>query len=743
MPKKSDPMPEASTPAASAATPGQHPLRRADDARREDEGLALARQDAVKYLHSRRQAMYALARHYHLDADDLQQEAYEVLLTCLRDFTPEVKRADGSTVRVLFNTFFGTRLEGKALEMRNRDPEYQARQAHLQDLSDEEKEQFRKDPPLLVQHLDQETTVQEHLRGEVAAAAQRNRTSVGLRILQDSFIEKKLNELIAAERDDKRRAALLHVKVGGVASFEEIAYHFGVTDSRASQILNDLMDAFYVQRLLDGDLKSVSYDFRKLKLQEKRALRLLEEALSHAAPERAEAIVAMFQPDYPVVAGLLTQLTPQLSAAGAAPKGKAQAGGVAPATGQLPFLNGPDLLTPAEQQQYPQVGMEWRSLADLSPVQVSFRPPSEAGQPDAVPAHIARLTTSDPEHWPILITDKGLVIDGQRRLEAARQQGLTRVFCHVIAVPDDYVATLLRVAVNLRGIRPDKPDLYWAISALLERGLSQQKISQLLGTSRPNVIVYAKVKEKASSELRQLFEDGLIQITNASTAVDLPPQAQRALVTFIRSHGADWGKGPRFNELYEAAAANKLDELAAAQSGVSQLGPQWLGGNHPVPSLVTEAPVLHHESNTIAPVSDISAPLEALRKRQQVLENAVRDAETWGRQREATIAQQTQQIIDMKSQIESLNRELQAAQLLQHGDSSTVQNYLKEIRNFHAIVERLAGAGHHVEKAARSVRSTPLTQRQLIEIEETVESITTHLNGLRTELVNRRRTPSG
>lgn len=151
-----------------------------DDLKATDEGYQLARSNAVKYLHSRRQAIFALARHFHLDADDLQQESYEVLLTCLRDFNPIYVKSDGSTVTVQFNTF-GNRLEGKALEQRNRDPEYQARQAHPQDMSDEDRSEFRKNPPLLVQHLDQETTLQENLRGEVAAAQRSRQTNMALK----------------------------------------------------------------------------------------------------------------------------------------------------------------------------------------------------------------------------------------------------------------------------------------------------------------------------------------------------------------------------------------------------------------------------------------------------------------------------------------------------------------------------------------------------------------------------------
>jgi hypothetical protein len=321
---------------------GKAPLASADDLKAADEGYQLARTSAVKYLHSRRQATYALARHFHVDADDLQQEAYEVLLTCLRDFNPHYVKADGTTVSVQFNTFFGNRLEGKALELRNRDPEYQARQAHVQDMSEGDKAEFRKNPPLLVQHLDQETAVQEHLRGEVSAAQRARQTNVMLKIAQDSFIEKKLNDLIAAERDEKRRAALMHVKVGGVSSFEEIAYHFGVTDSRASQILNELMDAFYTQRLMEGDLKSIVYDFRKIGLQPKRAQRLLEDAIRHATAPRAADIAAAFGAEFPELHTVLSKLPKPGSVPEVEDAAAAESSG--------PAL--PARLTPAEEAEF-------------------------------------------------------------------------------------------------------------------------------------------------------------------------------------------------------------------------------------------------------------------------------------------------------------------------------------------------------------------------------------------------------
>lgn len=705
--------PAKASPAARGPTRAE---RQAQDLKAADEGYTLARENAVKYLHSRRQATFALARHFHVDADDLQQEAFEVLLTCLRDFNPVYTRADGSSITVQFNTFFGSRLESKAMELRNRDPEYQARQAHMQDMSDGDKADFRKNPPLLVQHLDQETTVQEHLRGEVAAAQRARQTNVMLKIAQDSFIEKKLNDLIAAERDDKRRAALMHVKVGGVASFEEIAYHFGVTDSRASQILNELMDAFYTQRLLEGDLKSIAYDFRKLGLQDKRAQRLLAQAMRHAPAPRAAEIAAIFGVEYPHLQDVLAKL-PKMGAAEDAPKEEVAPGNAHPAK-----------LTAEEEKQFPLRALEWRPLSGLSSLGVTFRPADTQAPQDL--GHIRQIAAHPAENWPpLLITEDGQVIDGERRIAAAAARGEDRLLCQVLGAPKgsaEKALRQLRVCINSR-VRPlDKLELYFAISALIGLGLTQGNIAQALGTSRPNVIVYAKVRNNSTPRLRQLFEEGLIQITNASSAADLAPQAQDAIADFIRQHGASWGRGPQFNDLYQAAVEGSVDDLSPLPSAAAPL-PHMAAA--PLPPAAVPLPP------SPATAGAPTAIVNALKKRQEALENALRDAEVWTRQREATIATQTSQINEMKQQVESLKRELEAQSLLQHGDSATMANYIKEIKNFYSLEERLAAAAYHLEKAQSQRRSMHLTHRQTIELEKVLEKIAAVHNALRVSLV--------
>ncbi|MCP5405704.1 MAG: hypothetical protein H6922_05740 [Pseudomonadaceae bacterium] len=702
---------KAAKPAASNKAKAKAAAPDADALKAADEGYQLARKDAVKYLHSRRQAMFALSRRYHLEPEDLEQEGFEVLLTCLRDFNPVHTKADGSISTVQFNTFFGIRLEGKALELRNRDPEYQARQAHMADMSDEQKSEFRNNPPLLVQHLDQQTTMQEQLSGEVSSARRANQMSGAMKLVHDSFVEKKLNQLIAQERDDKRRAALMHVKVGGVASFDEIAYHFGVTDSRASQILNELMDAFYVQRLLDGDLKSVAFDWKKLKMQPKRAARLLEEAMANTTPDRAAAIHEAFQPEYPEL---------ELKGEETAAPAKSVVGSQPTALGAAQTFIDP--FTAEEDARYPLQGLEWRAVSGLQPLHVPFRNPAEDAGGEL--PHITAIMARDADSWPLIVTPEGSVVDGARRLKACAARGKEKVLCLVRNIVHPTEARIMRVVANMRQIKPDRMDLYYAICALADLGLSQQKIATAIGTSRPNVIVYAKVKDKATPKLRALFEDGFIQITNASACVDMPAAAQDALAEFIRRYGAGWGKGPQFNEAFEAAVAGKLDKLAAAQpeSAVVPLAPS-------APATVPQA----------APAMPEGAVLQALRQRQTQLEQTLRDAEVWGKQREAVVARQTEELTQLKQETEALKRELQAHDLLKYGDEATINGLMREFKTFYALIERLAGAAYQLDKASKNLRGQPLSYKQAQEVQEQVDAMEASLNAMRVQLAAKSR----
>lgn len=670
-----------------------------------DSGYQMAQQDAVKFLYSRRQAIYNIARKYRLDPEELLQEGYEILLTCLRDFCPVYEKNDGTFTTVQFTTFFGSRIDGRAMEMRNHDPEYQARAAMTQDMSSDEKAAFRQDPPLLVQHLDQDTTLQEALSNEAASARDEASGDANLQVVRDSFFEKKLNELIAQEADEKKRSTLMHVKVGGVFNFQEMAYHFGVTDSRASQILNELMDAFYVQRLLDNDLKSVAYDFHRMKMNAKRVTRLLIEALQVASPDRAAEIGTVFGEDYPDIQRAVKKASKQ---AQSQPQQMETGTNTTTDSTHMTLQPARELLTEEEQKQYPLQGQETWATDKLTAPEVVFRAPRDAGTcPDYIPAMAQRL-----QDYPLLINTEGTVIDGVRRLQAAQAAGMTEVPCQVRRVPADDVVPL-RVGLNLRAGRPDKIAMYWSIVALAQLGLSQQKIADALGISRTNTIVYMKVLEKAVPELRQLFEDGLIQITNASQSADLDEKTQVELAQFIRTYGAMWGKGSRFTEVFTAAENGDLPALQA------KLG-------------TPEAPPAPSAS-AAQPMQANGADAQAVHQYQQ----ALRDAEIWSQQREAVINRQTEELEDARTEIERLKNELDAAELSRFADDNTLQEALKELKQVIALTERMNSAHYAAQQARKQLRNTTLTRTQLAEIRNLMDTLEKETNALRVEITGK------
>lgn len=685
--------------------------------KKQDEGYAQATSDAVTYLNGRKQAIYTIARQYHLDADELYQEAYEVLLTCARDYTPVYEREAGNFITVQFNTFFGSRLETRAMELRNRDPEYQARRAMTEGMTEEERELFRKDPPLLVQHLDQESTLQEVLRGEVSEAQASLQEDVRFKIARDSFFDKKLAELVAREKDEKKQAALMHVKVGGVYNFSEIAYHFGVTDSRASQVMNELMDAFYVQRLIDRSLAAVANDFEKLKFNDKRVMRLLADALNHVTDERATEIVKTFEKSYPGVADAAKKRKrPKAETAVEKEKKKDPVDEDESWSLEPPAYE--EVFSDKENARYPLLEVGLRPISSLKVLDLDYRPPESD---EEFEAFAARFDVNSPL-YPAVISEDGYIIDGERRIRAAKRAGRNDYLCLTRRIGDEQEKKLLRVVVNMRLHGNSKIEMYHAIKALSSLGYSQQKIADYLGTSRTNVLVYCKVRDKALPRLRALFEDGLIQITNASACVDMGEDVQDQLVNFIRKHGKTWSKGSKFNRLFEAASENRIMQLDAEVSPAGSAGISTAAGG------TTEA---------VATDKVSLRKLEALQKQIEAYSMALKDAEVWAAQREGVIKTQRDEIASNKTEVETLKRELEALELMKFGSQKAIEQELEGLRQFYAVTERLAGAKHGIAAATTQLGRVELRRKQVLELLRMMEGLEEVLNTLRVELHNR------
>lgn len=696
-----------------------------EEMRLQDTGYVNAKDDLVSFLENRRQAIFNIARYYHLDVEELIQEGFEVLLTCLRDYVPVFEKSDGSFVTVQFTTFFGNRMESRAMEMRNLNPEYQARQAFTEKMSDDERAAFRSDPPLLVQHLDHESPMQEMLAGEASFALDSGKEDIGMKIKRDSFFEQTLNDLIAKETDEKKKAALLHVKVGGVYNFQEIALHFGVTDSRASQVLNELVDAFYVQRVISGDLASVYRDFTRLKFNEKRAVRLLTQAMIHTEEKRLAEIQELFGSTYESLdAEYQKAFKLRQEELKKAQKAEVVQIERRKAVRLAKPISYDHLFDDAENKKFPLVGVEMRKIHELHfDEDLHFHRP-EVEAEDII---FSEVFGGDDAKFPAVISEDGYVIDGMRRLKAAQAEGRGDYMCIVRQVEGDLNKKLLRIMVNLRTFKPNKVDLYYAIGALSDIGLSQQKIADCIGTSRTNVLVYAKVRDKAGPLLRALFEDGLIQVTNASTCADLDEATQEKLSKFLRKMGGAWSKGAKFNEVHKAAIGGTLDKFIE-KVGVDSLDdeestPKGSSGDSEVSSQAVDGVVS-------------SRLVTSLEKRVEEYEIALKDSDTWAKRREGVITSQSEEIERYRAEAEALRRELEAAELMKFGSTKAVEDELKELKKAYAVIERVKGASYGLSQAVKDIRRVRLRRSHMLELQSLMEEMESQFNALRVEIIS-------
>lgn len=693
--------------------------------KKDDTGFVEASKDAVSFMKARQPAIGKIAKYYHLDAEELSQEGYEILLTCLRDYTPVYQKPNGDVVKVMFTTFFSNRMESRAMELRNGNPEYQARQAFTDKLSDDERTRFREDPPLLVQHLDHDSPMQEHLASEVSEAKEED-TSLALRIVQDSFFDKVLNDLVVKEKDEKKKAALLHVKVGGVYNFQEMALLFGVTDSRASQVLNELMDAFYTQRMIDGDLTSIVRDLTRMKLNEKRGVRLLKEAMLNSSKERADAIVESFEEIYPSVKDAYADVITKLSSAPTGKKAISSAPKVAVSKSskrKMKAASYNDVFTEEENEKYPLQGVELRDIDSLKLTDdFDFRAPDYNEKFNAY----AEEYMFDDGTYPAIINEQGVVIDGNKRIRLALAEGRTDYMCIVRDVADEKECHVLSVMVNLRLLKPSKIDLYYAISALSDLGLSQQKMAGYVGTSRTNVLVYVKVKDKASAKTRALFEDGLIQVTNASTCAELPESVQDEMASFIRRYGQSWSKGAKFNELHHAAAQGELKEY------IEKVAPTLRE------VAVDDAmPKADFSAKVPASVGSVDAKaMVAMKKRLEAYEQNITDSEVWAQRRESVITQQTEELQAAKEEIESLKKELEASELVKFSSPKVIEDELKKLKAFYDVSERMSGAKFALSGASKTLKNLMLTRKQNLELSALYEELEQALSVLRISMMN-------
>lgn len=673
-----------------------------------DEGLQAAQADMVKFLESKKNIFYKIGSKYHLDSDELYQESYEVLLTCLRDFNPIYTKETGEEIEVKFNTFFGSRIEMKAMELRNGNPEYKARKAYVDGMSEDEKSEFKQNAPLLVQHIDHAETVNEYLSDEITKARQELNPDLETKFNRDSFLDEVLTDLILREKDDKKKAVLQHVKVGGIMNFQDIAYHFGVTDSRASQLMNELMDAFYTQRIINGDVETVLKDLIRLKLSLPRVKALVQNAVSYATDEIKEKIIEKAQVLFPTIKGLTLDVVDKSK----------DINGIVEKIELLPYK---EVLTDEENVFYPQIQMGMRAVDELKFLDLPYR---STMKQNTFNLFIDNMP-EDNKEYPVIISEDGFIIDGELRVRAAKAKGVKSLFCITRKINEDD-AKVLRIIINNRLESGNKKQLYYAVCALLSLGYSQQKIAKVLDTSRTNVIVYAKVKDKAIQEVKQLFEDDEILITNASACADLTAEQQLSIVDFIKKYGNQWSKGTKFTKLLNSARNNavraleetenpgfmqseKLDELIAAEKGYAE-------------RLTKKA----------------QERITYLEDKLKTTSVKLQDNETWLAQRESVINYQQKELVELKEENASLQKEIETSQLLQFSDKSAFEEELKYLKKVYMITEKLAGAQYAIDNAITDIKSTQIKPRQVKDIEILCMDLEDKVEKLRVSIVSKK-----
>ncbi|CAL9610591.1 Nucleoid occlusion protein (plasmid) [Nocardiopsis dassonvillei] len=137
-----------------------------------------------------------------------------------------------------------------------------------------------------------------------------------------------------------------------------------------------------------------------------------------------------------------------------------------------------------------------------------------------------------PEHEATVSEAAFVVINGNRRLAAARQAGLETVAVHVRTPrgPEDDDQVTLRAAVLAENIhRQDLHPLEEAreIGKLLDHGLNRSQAATLLGKSN-GWITQRLILLNLHPDLQQALKDGELKLAQARELGKLPPQEQLA-----------------------------------------------------------------------------------------------------------------------------------------------------------------------------------------------------------------------
>lgn len=181
-------------------------------------------------------------------------------------------------------------------------------------------------------------------------------------------------------------------------------------------------------------------------------------------------------------------------------------------------------------ERLPELEAEEIALDDLPADLALLGPPPDA----ALVASIRQCGVLQP----VLLLRAGsgalLVVDGRRRVKAARAAGLESLPARV-APDDDSLTALLSLVTH--GTRHDNPAAELdAIEQLLQTGASEQAIARETGLSRTTIQRRLRLRD-LEPRLRDAYRLGRLATSVAEAAAKLPPPAQARLAEQLGERG--------------------------------------------------------------------------------------------------------------------------------------------------------------------------------------------------------------
>lgn len=163
----------------------------------------------------------------------------------------------------------------------------------------------------------------------------------------------------------------------------------------------------------------------------------------------------------------------------------------------------------------------------------------------------------------VLAEPKGYrLVAGSRRFAAAKRAALTTVPCVVLPDLSERDELAVSIVENLHRLELSPIEKGEAFERLVETGLSQEQVAQMVGLSGASVSICRRLARELIPEARGACHEGTLPLMKAYELVRHPPEVQREL--FLRT-SAPKQKDPRGRK--SIAETSLLDALAAHRKG--------------------------------------------------------------------------------------------------------------------------------------------------------------------------------